>query len=1152
MSVLEDKDTSAITLRVYQASAGSGKTFNLVKEYLTLLFLNYFKPDTEDGEGTLCEKWRKERQSGLTHMPYHEDFGFRNILGVTFTNKATLELKQRITRELIALSEYKAGEGKFPDISRMVVSVLVSLTGISEEELKEEMPRLAKSAVKQILEDYSHFNVRTIDSFFQEVLRGLRRELTGESVVPSYQIELDVEEAVKLAIDNMKLAMTGSDYLGTSALLRQIELDAIDSDEYRRASDEITKLALRIINSDDWERIKPELLALDDSMIEAAESRVKEILDTFEEGLQEVVDASASLLEEMKNDHVGGWSQSKLGRMNDKDKLLDNIRCGKITSSYIQGWTQKKEKDQGKYYPRRDELASMVEHLEKQLTAYNTALLISEYLIYTPILSEVTKAIEAYERQNHLLLIPRVNQLIDQIIDGSDTPFIYDHVGVWLDHYVIDEFQDTSRVQWSNFRPLVDNSCAAGHTNFLVGDPKQSIYRFRGADSSNFSKVISDIRGKTTIPPTSEVVRLDTNWRSDGRIISFNNAFFSGIYESFLPHFTSQSTEGGEDIYQQKEVVQKHRSGEMNEDGYVSITKLPHKLSQEGDTGDDLTTKSYLREVIDDLICRGYEKRDLAILVRTNHNARQVADWMTEWSSESTEAQGKYAFISDEALALTTSSTVKLLRTLIKMLANPSKDNANMLLMRVRNFCKLITTATDEVAADRAHEDQLYQALMTLPASGLAIYELLLRAIDLLGTLPDEEKLYVNSFADITYSFLRRTPDFTIGQFDQWLDQRLDSFSVEMGNSPLDRISIITIHKAKGLEYPVVIMPFADWPYIDGGNSHQDNLRLLHIPDEVGINFGSKGKLPFPCFVNMSDYNAEKWGLKSYFAETFKRERGENYLDSLNLLYVAFTRAKHELHILTTDAEEREKGKPKVSGSGTHQTTKKTVGGIISRRMDELYKSSLRDSFVVSTEGKEGQEIVSYRSNRHRPMHESQTDDHIGKRHLPLRRLVSTVNTDDLELRDRYADEQTDFGVRMHAILASVVVADDLAPLLESLLQIGGITKKDQETILSHFTYALQQGPARGWFPPRGEVIIRTEATMASSTGQQRPDRIVLSMDGQRADVIDYKFGEMGKIPEQYRRQVKRYVEGLRSSGVEEVHGYLWYLRDPNGIIKVC
>lgn len=1102
------------TLTVYSASAGSGKTYSLVKEFLLLLFLNHYAPHSDlSGDRKATESKEK---------PYN--FGFQGILGVTFTKKATLELKQRILRELIRLSEVKPGMA-ITGISKDVIKELSGLVGKTVKELSTDLPRLSEHAVKQILEDYSHFNVRTIDSFFQEVLRGLRREITGQSFSGSYQIELNVEEAINLAIDNLKLEMDVHTYSNISNVVRRLQTDSIGKDKQVDPFKEIADIAKHLINGNEWEEIKSDLLSEDvQTVVSQNQQYLKGVVNKYEPDLSKAIGFGKRLIELRPNKLV-----EKVKRLSSIDELIKafcNTDPGKrISKSLIKEWKINEETEE-----RTAEISTLIGNVlncfpdDKEVKEYLSARLLLDYLAYIPILAEIAKSIEEYEHQNHLLLIPRVNQLLDQIIDGDDTPFVYDRVGVRLHHYVIDEFQDTAKLQWSNFHPLIKEARDSGHENFVVGDAKQSIYAFRGAESSNFINLVDEI--KKGSGETDQVINLPTNWRSDERIITFNNEFFADIYNYngyYTEDYDTELTRLHKMVYERNNVKQEvpnHKKPSRS--GYIEVSVLPDNKKDESIPD----VETYLHDHLVDLFARGYKSGDIAILSRSNSKCEEVATWLTKWAAEEGDQAGQYAFVSKGALSLTSSVIVRLLRTLIRALSTASPQSENLLRLMIQSY---VQSSKPEGDTERAA--QLYDSLMKLSTTGLSVYEFLLRAINLLGELPVEEKLYVNSFIDLAYTYSRRSPDLTIRQFDDWLEQNIDRTKVDMGSGELDRINVLTIHEAKGLEFPVVILPYANWD-IYKLNENKRDLRLIRIPDKDYPELSSVVK----SGIYLIDLNDRKRGLASDLAPIYEAEREAHYMDEINLLYVALTRAKSELYVFT---------KPKPQKSTTTR-----INDIILDRMAIL--DTLRGDLIK----KEEQGISVWHSNvEEKPQRQEEELTSTSCGQVTLDSLVSIVDLKDLKVRDKYADERTDFGILMHQLMASVYTADDFAPLLQNLLNTGRISEEERNRLLYNFTTAMTTYSE--WFPSYGKAIIRTESTLYDQgyDREQRPDRVVLRRAGDgtlQGVVIDYKLGDPNPVPEAYRRQVRQYVDQLRSSGVDEVTGYLWYLRSPDGIIKVC
>lgn len=1094
------------TLTVYSASAGSGKTYNLVKEFLLLLFLNHYAPHSDLGGRNL--------RSEIKGEPY---FGFQGILGVTFTKKATLELKQRILRELIRLSEVKSGE-EITGISRDAIKELSDLVGKTEQELSSELPPLSKVAVKQILEDYSHFNVRTIDSFFQEVLRALRHEITGQSVSGSYQIELNVEEAINLAIDNLKLEMDANTYSEISRVVLTLQNGSIGKEKQVDPFKEIADIAKHLINGDEWEQMR-DLLKV--NSVPEIQRQIDHVIHDTEKEFDKIV----AIGQQLKEYELSRW-KTRINMLLSPKDIVSGFVDGKLTSEVVSSWelTKKQSYLADMVYPLRSQVSKLLD--EDKMRTYISACLLSDYLPYLSVLTEMVRAVEEYEHQNHLLLIPRVNQLLDQIIDGDDTPFVYDRVGVRLHHFVIDEFQDTSRLQWSNFRPLIDEARSSGHENFVVGDAKQSIYAFRGTDSSNFIDLVD--KSKTGSDNTEEVINLPNNWRSDERIITFNNEFFADIYNYngyYTEDYATNLTQLHETVYERENVEQQvpdQRRGTGS--GYVEVSVLPDNKKDESIPD----VETYLHSCLKDLFARGYQPGDIAILSRGNKECANVATWLTEWAAEEDDEAGKYDFVSKSALSLTSSVVIRLLRTLIRALSSPSSQSEKLLRLMIQSYVR-----SRDLESGEQQVESLYNSLMNLSTTGLSVYEFLLRAIDLLGELPVEERLYVNSFIDLAYSYSRRSPDLSIRQFDDWLDQNIEKAKVDMGSGELNRINVLTIHDAKGLEFPVVILPFADWDIYSTSRRKRD-LRLIQIAED-DPNLSSDLK-PGIYLIDMND---SKRGLSSSLAPIYEAAREVGYMEETNILYVAFTRAVSELYVFTKPKSER--------------NTVIRINNIILDRLNKL--GDLKGDLIKE----ERQGITVWRSNvAEKPQRKLEGATTPSHNQTTLDSLVSIVDLEDLKVRDEYADEKTDFGILIHRLMASVYSKEDVKPLLDKLYQSGRISSEDYRTLLQNFASAMEDPTYASWFPPRGEAVVRTEATLfdSKSNREQRPDRVVIrsDSDGKRHGVIiDYKLGEdPSSIPDAYSRQVRRYVDQLRKSGVENVTGYLWYLRSHNGIIKVC
>lgn len=629
-------------LTVYRASAGAGKTHKLTGEYLTLLFT---------GPGA-----------------------FRRILAVTFTNKATDEMKTRIVDEL-----YNLASGRKSDY----VELLKSAYSLTEIQVRKQ----AAQILIDILHDYSAFNISTIDRFFQQTMRAFTREIGLQG---GYGIEMDQELVLTTAIDNLLSDLEkpeSKDLLGW--LLRFAE-DKIESGGEWNLRKDIMALSREVFK----ESYKAFSEAVgrdieDKKALEDYKNELYGIIRSVEATAKELGERGLAILNKygLKVTDFKGGSRSPLtlldrlvqGEMKEPSAtfigLADNLD-GCFTKTVSLGTRQIIG---CAFEDGLNDCIKGIISLFGNLTAYNTAREIVRYYYTLGILTDVSRQIAAYREEKNVMLIADTTELLSKVIEGSDAPFIYEKTGTHVDHYMIDEFQDTSGMQWNNFRPLIEESLAHSRDNLIVGDVKQSIYRFRNSDW----KLLD---GQVQADFSPEVVHEETlkdNWRSCRNIVEFNNALFTtlpGVLQAVYNEALSVSSLSEEQraAFFTKIMSAYDKSFQqvpppfMQKDGHVRIEFLS------GDNEKDWKEEALgrLPGVLEKLQDNGYALKDIAILVRTNQEGAQVADTLLAYKEEHPSNRYNYDIISDEALFVSGSTAVRFMVSLLRYLKNP-EDRTN-------------------------------------------------------------------------------------------------------------------------------------------------------------------------------------------------------------------------------------------------------------------------------------------------------------------------------------------------------------------------------------------------------------------------------------------------------------------------------------------
>ncbi len=1063
-------------LTVYRASAGAGKTHKLTGEYLTLLF---------NGPGA-----------------------FRRILAVTFTNKATDEMKSRIVSEL-----YNLASGKKSDY----VGLLQSAYSLTEEQVRKQAAKI----LIDILHDYSAFNISTIDRFFQQTMRAFTREIGLQG---GYGIEMDQELVLTAAIDSL---------LG--------DLEKPESKELlgwllRFAEDKIE-------NGGEW-NLRKDIMALSREVF-------KESYKTFSEQVnRDISDKKA--LETYKNDLYGiirsveanakELGERGLAIMNKYGLKQEDFSRGNITVSLFAKLAQ------GEMKTPNATFCNMADNIEAcfkkttpigtrqiigcafddglndcikgiialfgNLTAYNTAREIVRYYYTLGILTDVSRQIAAYREEKNIMLIADTTELLNKVIGGSDTPFVYEKTGTHVDHYMIDEFQDTSGMQWNNFRPLIEESLSHARANLIVGDVKQSIYRFRNSDWKLLDKQVkADF--------SAEQLREDTlkdNWRSCRHIVEFNNALFTtipGVLQVFYNETLSASSLNEE---QQAEYFTKIMSAYdksyqqvplpfQKKDGHVRIEFLS------GDEDKDWRDEAMERipGILQQLQDNGYALKDIAILVRTNQEGAKVADTLLSYKEEHPSEQYHYDIISDDALFISSSAAVRFIISVLRYLRNPE----DMINGRIALYSYQVLTGifgTEETS----FPPEIIRSLHALSRQSLyEITEGLFRLFSV--NFPENEQVFVQAFLDMVSEYGQKE-SADLGRFLKWWDETGYKKTIATPDAQ-NAIRIMTVHKSKGLGFKAVIIPFGDW-------------EIDHKPTKPVILWCHPEEKPFDR-LHLVPVRYGQGLANTIFAEDYFRERLHAFIDNLNTLYVAFTRAKEELIVFSprpkkikeeTGDVERISTLTDALWAGLHTTAGTTRDG------EPLI--SLPGSFNLA-------DGVFELGNWWHPVSQKESGE---TEEIEMTNLKSISPDDRLRLRLHgkgffFDNERRKHGTLMHEVLSHIHTRKDIPVSVETYRLSGVINKEEAAELKQKLGNLLNNPEVAPWY--NGEARILNEVDILFGNGlSKRPDRVMIT--GDRVIVVDYKFGE--HPDKRYHSQVRNYLKLIRQMGYEQVEGYLWYV----------
>lgn len=1035
---------------IYRSSAGSGKTYTLAKSYLKL---------------ALAGKNR-----------------FRRILGVTFTNKATEEMKQRIIKFLTSLKE-----GEEEGLSDELAAEL----SIDKRVLKQR----ASEVLSDILHNYSRFSVVTIDSFFHQVIRSFAREMGLQG---TFTIDLDTDRVMQEVIDRMLAEIGEDEHKELKIWLTQFAEEKVEEGTSWDFRKDIGKLAREVLK-DEFKEFSDQLSGVANSPKQLTE--IKKQLDkaqfNFEKAIKNICQKALEKIEnnglELKSFKSGKNGPAGLfEKLNNLNFEITDTR--RAAADNLDAWITKTNKQKefleqvltDSILPRYNEL---IDYFDTNFIYYKSVIEVKRYFYTFGILSYINRYLQIYRDENDVMLISDLPDFLNKIISDSDTPFIYEKVGSRFDHYLIDEFQDTSSYQWNNFKPLVKNATDQGQFCMVVGDAKQSIYRFRGGDW----KLLQHHAKHDIGVEMADEQNLDTNWRSAANIIDFNN----NIFESLKPLVQNTYLDDPSDIIRKKmeevlssfnESHQKLPQHKLENQGLVEVNFL--EVDKDAEEKFNTLAIEFAINKVEDLQQEGYELRDIAILVRTAKEGKLVAQSFIERGNSELAKPGlKYDVVSKEALYLTTSHVVQFIISVIKWL----HDEKNAI-----ELAHWYSTYQKYILNNRTNESELYLQLedwaSNVPAEfvklrhqlkSLPLYELVeeLCRIFHLSTIK-EEYTYLQGFQDAVLEYAKNERG-DISSFLVWWEDVRKTRSISISDEN-NAAKVLTIHKSKGLEFPVVILPFLNWS-LDQQNPSIDRIMWSETVDKSPFN-----QMP------MIPLKYSKALEQTYWADQYHQEKLRNLLDNLNVLYVALTRPESALFI--TAPLGKDASLSRVNDLML-QLLQNQEGWDEERN---AYKLGVLPEARKSRSSKIEISLEEYSSHSWR-----------SKVHLQLK--------DAAAQKEGQFDEAKAFGIELHELLSKIKTDSDLALFNDHDLQED--LKRTVTTLNEYFT-------------PKWDV--KTEVPVLLPNGEQRRiDR--MNSNEQGVVLIDYKTG----LPrEKDKTQMREYLAIVSQMVDLPIKGLLLYLED--------
>ncbi len=1048
-------------LTVYKASAGSGKTFTLATEYIRLLVEN---PQS-----------------------------YRTILAVTFTNKATEEMKMRILSQLYGIWR------QLPD-SDKYLRAIEEKTGLPPETIRER----AGIGLTNLLHNYSYFRVETIDTFFQSVLRNMAREL---DLTTNLRIGLNDVQVEELAVDQMIEDLSTTDTV-LQWILKYI-MENISDDKSWNVISQIKKFG-RTIFKDEYKEVSR---TLEQKMgkpgfFEDYAARLRELRDASQERMKGMADRFFDILDG-EGLTIDDFSYGKTGLCSFFLKLQQGIFDESVVGKRVTDSLGAPTKWYKKSHPRRelihaladttlgDILRMAVEERPRQWRIYKSADLTLRHLNQLRLLSSIERKVRELNETSNRFLLSDTQQLLHSLIGESDSPFIFEKIGTQLEHVMIDEFQDTSTVQWQNFKVLLAETLSHEQgSSLIVGDVKQSIYRWRSGDWRLLNDIEQQFEDQQII-----TLPLKTNYRSERNIIEFNNTFFR--HAAHLEYLAQRelNEEEAEQLQRAYADVEQLIPEDRQPAGEISVRLLPSDDYQEA-------TLRQIADTISALTARGVRQQEMAILVRANAFIPVVAQYFMEQMPEVT-------IVSDEAFRLDASPAVSLLVLALRLLTHPDDQLTKAAIVKILDDDELLlsTGNLDDHLPEAFRDHQ--KELLALP-----LYELVERLHAIFGLEQmNGQNAYVCAFYDHLTTYISENTASIDAFLGEW-DETLCSKTIQSDET--EGVRIISIHKAKGLEFDHVICPFCDWQLEKSGN----------------ILWCQPGEAPFnePPIVPI-DYS-QKQMMGTIYEHDYLHEHLQNTVDNLNLLYVAFTRARKGLYVI---------GRRKASGSRStliEQCLPLVAGDLPPAVLEGLEDEQQPIIFAYGESETSSASPASDASTN--PFLQSSSPVAVDYRYQESK--VSFLQSN--RSRDFMAGEDEDDGQRrnyiqtgsvLHQIFSTIHTADDIDDAL-SRLQFEGVLYDEQitaERITGMLRKRLSHPKVADWFSSRWTLF--NECTILSfedgQVTERRPDRVMT--DGSEWVVVDFKFG--APKPE-YHEQVREYMTLLASMGHTSITGYLWYV----------
>jgi ATP-dependent exoDNAse (exonuclease V) beta subunit len=1033
---------------IYDASAGSGKTYTLVKEYLKIILLS-------------------KKQDA-----------YRNILAITFTNKAVHEMKSRVVDSLSEFAKENPSEKALN-----LMQVIHSETGISMFDIKLK----AKNIIKHLIHNYAAFDISTIDKFTHKVIRAFAHDL---NLPITFDVSLDTENLLTEAVDAI-IAQAGEDETLTN-LLVNFTMEKTDDDKSWDVSREIMETGKLILNENNREEIShfnnksiAEFVEIKNKLVEFCKQIEAETIAQASEALLLIENSGIDL-----KSFSGGYFPKHLvsiqeGKYNPNNKTYHEFEDIKIN---------KTAKDGAIIESIIPELLAILKSIYTKFEKKNFYEAFLKNITPLSLMNTLSNKLQEIQKEQNILSIAEFNKLINEQIQNQPAPFIYERLGEKYKHFFIDEFQDTSEMQWQNLIPLIDNALSSEDLDgtrgslMIVGDPKQSIYRWRGGKAEQFIELSKE--KNPFVNPSKELFPLGINWRSYDQVIDFNNKFFNFLASKF-------ANEDYKDLY----LNHSHQEFNDKKGGYVNLSFIPKSDKDEVVDEDSLDKNDlYLEATLNTILkvkVNGFNYKDIVILTRNKKPGTAIANHLIE---------NGIPIVSSESLLLGASSEVQTCIYILRYLKNVNdlESKANFLYY-LANKHQTALPIHDFIAEGMELKNELeFQNWLTEIDVDFSFQNIRKKAlyeateIIISKVIPIEKRnAYVQYFLDLILEHdLKKQAG--ISDFLTYWENNSEKLSIPSpeGN---DAVRIMTIHKSKGLEFPVVIFPFAEQNYSQ------------NLGDKIWIAADEK-QIGLPKALVSKNKDVENFGEEA--SKVYNQKKEEDLLDNINVLYVALTRAEEQLYVISGVVSENSKGE-------------------LPNNMATLFIEFLGNEF--------NEEQLEYEFGSNEKI---STTKEAASNAVNIPQLSGTLNPKNIKIAQRESimwntkqQKAIEFGNIIHEILAFVKTKNDIDLAITKAIENGLIISSQKEAVLATISEIVNHKELIDYFSEEHKVM-NEQTIIQKQANIIKPDRMSISKD-KKAYLLDYKTGQ--HLPK-HKIQLENYQKSIEDMGYKVEKKALIYI----------